>query len=124
MIPSDMVALCAKPTLLLKPMSITDNERLKNQPPKVVKYYKRAKSVVHKAGSVYDLGIARGLLLALKNDGVIDKSILDSLFKGVLDKAGPKLVRKLPKRLVAELGKGVRAPAAPRTRRRRRQMKK
>jgi hypothetical protein len=89
-------------------------------PPKALKYYKRAKSVVHNAGSVYDVGIARGLLPGLKTDGVIDKSTLDRLFKGVLDKVRPELIRRLPPELVPNLGKGVKAPAAPRTRRGRR----
>jgi hypothetical protein len=92
-------------------------------PPKVKKYSRRARSVVHNAGSVYDIGIARGLLLSLKTDGIIDKSRLDQLFKEVLRKVKkeqPRLLRRLPTELLANLGKGVRAPASPRTRRGRR----
>jgi hypothetical protein len=102
----------------MKPMRTPDEtDKLS---PKALKYYKRAKSMVHNAGSVYDVGISRGLLLALKTEGVIDKSTLDRLFKGVLDKVRPELIRRLPPELVANLGKGVKAPAAPRTRRGRR----
>jgi hypothetical protein len=91
--------------------------------PKVRKYHRRAKSIVHNAGSVYDVGIARGLLLSLKADGIIDRADLDRLFKTVLDKVRserPDLIKRLPADLVADLGKDVRAPASPRTRRGRR----
>jgi hypothetical protein len=99
---------------------MTNKHAGRNDPPKVKKYSRRAKSVVHNAGSVYDIGIARGLLLSLKADGIITTSKLDQLFKEVLDKVEeeqPSLLRRLPPELAANLGKGVRAPASPRTRR-------
>lgn len=96
------------------------HEEFVDQPPKVRKWYRRALQVGANAASLYDLGIARGLLLALKRDDLIDKSTLDKMFKKILGELDPSFVKQLAARDIARLGKGVLAPASLRTRRKRR----
>jgi hypothetical protein len=82
-------------------------------------WYRRAYRQGAQAVTLYDLGIARGLLLALKRDGEIGKSTLDRMFKAILAAAPGHLVMQIPDEHVAHLGKRVVAPASLRTRRKR-----
>ena len=98
---------------------MTKHEEFADQPPKVRKWYRRAFQVGSSAASLYDLGIACGLLLALKRDDLINKSTLDKMFKKILAELDPSFVDRLNAKDVARLGKGVTAPASLRTRRKR-----
>lgn len=98
---------------------MTRHEAFADQSPKARKWYRRAFQVGSNAASLYDLGIARGLLLALKRDDVIDKSTLDRMFKSILATLDSEFVQQLASKDVARLGKGMLAPASLRTRRKR-----
>lgn len=91
-----------------------------DQDPKARRWYRRAFQTGTQAVSLYDLGIARGLLLALKTDGIINLSTLDKMFKRILDGTPKSLVRQVPMKDRAILGKGRSAPASKSTRRKRR----
>lgn len=95
------------------------HEAFADQPPKARKWYRRAFQAGSNAASLYDLGIARGLLLALKRDEIIDKSTLDRMFKSILATLDSDFIEQLAPEDVARLGKGVLAPASLRTRRKR-----
>jgi hypothetical protein len=69
-----------------------------------------------RASSLYDVGIARGLLLALYKDGVLDNSQFDRLFKAVYKTVPAAIIHQIPKDIQANLGKGVIVPASPSTR--------
>jgi hypothetical protein len=98
---------------------LTDKER-NALPPKARDYLKDAERRARTAVSLFDVGIARGLLLALVKDGVISAATYNSMFKRIYAKVKPHLrenVKSLPK---ARLTAKVVVPAAPRTRRRQR----
>ncbi len=100
---------------------LTDAER-KALPPKAREYLKDAERRARTAASLFDVGIARGLLLALVKEGVITSSTYNSMFKRIYAKVKPQLrenVKSLPK---ARLTAKVNVPAAPRTRRRQRRV--
>ena len=88
--------------------------------PKARAYLKDAERRARTAASLFDVGIARGLLLALVKEGVVTTSQYERMFKRVFAKVKAPLraaVLALPK---ARLVGRVVVPAAPRTRRRQR----
>jgi hypothetical protein len=98
---------------------LTNTERT-TLAPKARAYLQDAERRARTAVSLFDVGIARGLLLALFKDGVITASQYDRMFKRVFAKVKAPLravVDELPK---AHLVGKVVVPAAPRTRRRQR----
>ena len=98
------------------PAAMTDAET-KALPPKPLAFLKDAERRARTAVSLFDVGIARGLLLGLLKEGSISDSQYDAMFKRVYAKMKPAVqasVDALPK---ARLAKGVVVPAAPRTRR-------
>jgi hypothetical protein len=101
------------------PGMLTNTERA-GLAPKPRAYLQDAERRARTAVSLFDVGIARGLLLALVKEGVITASQYDRMFKRVFAKVKRTLreeVMALPK---ARLGGAVVVPAAPRTRRRQR----
>lgn len=91
-------------------------------PPKARAYLQDAERRSRTAASLFDVGIARGLLLALVKEGVITNSQYDRMFRRVFAKVKPALrqeVKAVPK---ARLTGKVVVPAAPRTRRRQRRV--
>jgi hypothetical protein len=98
---------------------MTKHAQFAQQSPKARKWYRRAYQVGANAASLYDVGIARGLLLALKRDDIINKSTLDKMFKAILETVPKRYLRHVPPKDRAQLGKGVVAPASLRTRRKR-----
>lgn len=96
--------------------SMTDAER-KALPPKALAFLRDAERRARTAVSLFDVGIARGLLLALVKDGVISESQYDAMFKRVYEKVKPKLLAEVQRIPRARLAKGLIVPAAPRTRR-------
>ncbi len=102
---------------------LTDKERAALAP-KPRAYLADAERRARTAASLFDLGIARGLLLALVKEGVITTSAYDRMFKRIFAKVKPRLreeIRSVPK---ARLTGALTVPAAPRTRRRQRRKAK
>jgi hypothetical protein len=98
---------------------MTDAER-RMLPPKPLAFLRDAERRARTAVSLFDVGIARGLLLGLLKEGAITTSQYDAMFKRIYSKMTPKLqaiVDGIPK---SRLAAGVVVPAAPRTRRARR----
>ncbi len=88
--------------------------------PKPRAYLADAERRARTAVSLFDVGIAKGLLLALVKEGVITSSQYDRMFKRVFSHVKATLrasARGVPK---ARLTGKLVVPAAPRTRRRRR----
>ncbi len=98
--------------------SMTDAER-KALAPKALAYLKDAERRARTAVSLFDVGIARGLLQALDKEGAITESQYDSMFKRVFEKVKPALQESIERIPKATLAKGLVVPAAPRTRRKR-----
>ena len=88
--------------------------------PKPLAYLKDAERRARTAASLFDVGIARGLLLALVKEGVITTSQYDGLFKHIFTKVKPRLREAITELPQARLTKRLVVPAAPRTRRRQR----
>lgn len=96
--------------------SLTDAER-KALAPKPLAFLKDAERRARTAVSLFDVGIARGLLLALVKEGSITESQYDRMFKRVFEKVKPALQENIERIPKAKLAKGLIVPAAPRTRR-------
>lgn len=95
--------------------AVTDAERDK-LPAKAQAFLKEAERRTRTAASLYDVGVARGLLLALFKDGAITDSQLDRMFKRAFTKVPAKLLASLDTVPTANLGRGLIVPASPRTR--------
>lgn len=96
--------------------SLTDEER-KTLAPKALAFLKDAERRARTAVSLFDIGIARGLLLALVKDGSISESQYDRMIKRVFEKVKPALQESIEQIPKARLTKRLIVPAAPRTRR-------
>jgi len=99
--------------------SLTDKER-DALAPEPLAYLKDAERRVRTAASLFDVGIARGLLLALVKKGAITESQYDRMFKRAYALIKPRLREEVDSIPSVRAAAGVLAPAAPRTRRRRR----
>jgi|GEM_PF-6868647 len=96
--------------------SLTDEER-KTLAPKALAFLQDAERRARTAVSLFDVGIARGLLLALVKEGSISESQYDRMIKRVFEKVKPTLQESIDQIPKARLTKGLVVPAAPRTRR-------
>ncbi len=103
--------------------SMTDDER-KTLPPKAAAYLKDAERRARAAASLFDVGIARGLLLALVKEGCITESQYDRMFKRVFEKVRAAIREEVAEIPRAKLARGLVVPAAPRTRRKRAQTRR
>jgi len=88
--------------------------------PKARAYLKDAERRARTAASLFDVGIARGLLLALVKEGVITTPQYDRMFKRVFAKVKAPLRASIKGLPTARRAGKIVVPAAPRTRRRRR----
>ncbi len=98
--------------------SLTDKER-DALAPKPLAFLKDAERRVRTAASLFDVGIARGLLLALVKEGAITESQYDRMFKRAYARIKPRLHDEVNALPAARIAANVKVPAAPRTRRRR-----
>jgi hypothetical protein len=95
--------------------AMTDAERDK-LPEKARAFLNEAERRTRTAASLYDVGVARGLLLALFKEGAITDSQFDRMFKRAFAKVPRKLLATLDSVPTANLGGGLIVPASPRTR--------
>lgn len=95
---------------------LTDTE-LVALPYNVQTRYREAEASARGAVTLFDFGVARGLLLGLKHDGRIDASTLDRMFKRTWSVVPASVLDTLPREHAANLGRGIIVPAAAGTRR-------
>ncbi len=95
------------------------NSEIKSLPTAVRKTVRAAIAQCARAETLFDLGVARGLLLGLHKMELLNRSDLDRAFKRAHLKLKPKLgrrIRSLPSEVQAHYGKGIVVPAAKSTR--------
>lgn len=76
---------------------------------------REAEKYCREATTLYDFGIARGLLLALKKDGQLSKKQFNSLFDRLHSLVPPSIIDSIPMHLRAEYRPGVIVPASAST---------
>jgi hypothetical protein len=80
--------------------------------------YRDAAERCRNAVTLFDPGIARGLLLSLLKEGCITDSTFDRMFKRAYSQVPPEVRRTVPAELTSNLGRGIVVPASPSARRR------
>ena len=92
--------------------SLTDKER-DALAPKPLAFLKDAERRVRTAASLFDVGIARGLLLALVKEGAITESEYDRMFKRAYSRIKRRLHEEVDAIPSARIAANVKVPAAP-----------
>jgi len=81
--------------------------------PKPLAFLKDAERRVRTAASLFDVGIARGLLLALVKEGAITESEYDRMFKRAYSRIKRRLHEEVDAIPSARIAANVKVPAAP-----------
>jgi hypothetical protein len=81
--------------------------------------FREAEAYARDAVTLYDLGIARGLLMALRDQENLGDSTFDRMFKRVATQVPKEVIATIPREHTADYGKGIVVPASRATRHRR-----
>lgn len=87
--------------------------------PPVRQVLEEALATSRNAVSLFDVGLARGLLAALQRVGFVNRAQLDRMYKACYKELPESILKQidaLPEKDRANLGKGIVVPAAPGTR--------